>query len=94
MNTAKHAQASQIIVSLQQEKNMICMTIQDNGIGIASLQEANQPGSHGLTIMRERAEAFGGHFKVSSMPEKGTKVEVKIPVETSDQSQPQEEKSE
>jgi NarL family two-component system sensor histidine kinase LiaS len=70
------------------------MSVQDNGIGIASWQDANRMGSHGLTIMRERAEAFGGQLKVSSVPGKGTTVDVKIPVETKDLSQSQKEKNE
>ena len=94
MNIAKHAQADQVTLSLQREGNAIYMSVQDNGSGIASLQEASRPGSHGLTIMRERAEAFGGHFMVSSVPGKGTKIEVRIPVETKDRSQLQEGKSE
>jgi len=91
MNIAKHAQADQVTLSLRRDGNIIYMMVQDNGSGITSWQEANRPGSHGLTIMRERAEAFGGQFNVSSIPGKGTKLEVKIPVETNDQSQPQEE---
>ena len=69
------------------------MTVQDNGVGIASWQDAIRPGSHGLTIMRERAEAFGGNLSASSVPGKGTKVEVKIPIETNDPFQAEKEKS-
>ncbi|HET6821536.1 MAG TPA: PAS domain S-box protein [Anaerolineales bacterium] len=94
MNIAKHAQADQVTLSLQREENVIHMSVQDNGIGIASWQDANRMGSHGLTIMRERAEAFGGQLKVSSVPGKGTTVDVKIPVETKDQSQSQKGKNE
>ncbi len=79
MNIARHARASQVVLALQREENNVCMTIQDNGKGIQSWQEANRPGSHGLTIMRERAEALGGTFKVVSAPEQGTRVEVNIP---------------
>ena len=86
MNIARHAQATQVHLRLWQEDRNVCMTIQDNGAGIASWESANRPGSHGLTIMRERAEAVGGSLKVSSVPGKGTKIEVKIPVETSDPS--------
>jgi PAS domain S-box-containing protein len=93
MNIARHAHATEVNLSLWHEDNAICMTVQDNGTGIESWQDANRPGSHGLTIMRERAEAFGGNLKVSSVPGKGTKVEVKIPVETNDPSQAQKEKS-
>ena len=82
MNIAKHAQASQVTLSLQCEENLVSLIVQDNGLGITSWQEANRAGSHGLTIMRERAEAFGGTLRLTSTPGKGTTVEVKIPVET------------
>jgi PAS domain S-box-containing protein len=81
MNSAKHAQASQVTLRLEKEGNAVRMIVEDNGMGIESWQEANRPGSHGLTIMRERAEAFGGTLRVSSAPGKGTKVEVNIPIE-------------
>ncbi|HSL44819.1 MAG TPA: PAS domain S-box protein [Anaerolineales bacterium] len=80
MNIARHAQATQVNLSLREAADEICMTIQDNGIGIQSWQEANRPGSHGLTIMRERAEAFGGNLRVRSLPGQGTKIEVSIPL--------------
>ncbi|HEX5810258.1 MAG TPA: PAS domain S-box protein, partial [Anaerolineales bacterium] len=80
MNIARHAQATQVSLSVQQEPDAICMTIQDNGIGIQSWQEANRPGSHGMTIMRERAEAFGGNLRVRSVPGQGTKIEAVIPL--------------
>jgi signal transduction histidine kinase len=56
------------------------MTVEDNGQGILSWQKVNQPGSHGLRIMRERAEAFGGSLKINSTYKNGTKIEVKIPL--------------
>jgi signal transduction histidine kinase len=86
MNIARHAQATQVHLRLWREGHTVCMTVQDNGTGIASWESANRPGSHGLTIMLERAEAFGGNLKVNSVPGEGTKIEVKIPVETSDPS--------
>lgn len=93
MNVAKHAQASLAILSLQCEANIVLLTVQDNGLGIVSWQEANRPGSHGLTIMRERAEAFGGSLQVRSVPGKGTTVEVKIPIEAGDPKQAEERNS-
>lgn len=79
MNIARHAHANEVKLSLQQKKDALHMLVEDNGIGIESWQEANRPGSHGLTIMRERAEAFGGNLKVKSVPGQGTKIEVSIP---------------
>ncbi|HEX2997244.1 MAG TPA: PAS domain S-box protein [Anaerolineales bacterium] len=79
MNIAKHAHAKHVNLSLRQVEQLICLTIQDDGIGIESWQDANRPGSHGLTIMRERAEAFGGTLQVRSVLGQGTTVEVSIP---------------
>jgi signal transduction histidine kinase len=79
MNIARHAHAEHINLSLRQEEGSICLTVQDDGTGIESWQDANRPGSHGLTIMRERAEAFGGTLQVRSVPRQGTTVEASIP---------------
>ncbi|RPJ27813.1 MAG: PAS domain-containing sensor histidine kinase, partial [Chloroflexi bacterium] len=87
MNIARHARAEQVSLTLQQEEQAVCLSIQDDGIGIESWQEANRPGSHGLTIMRERAEAFGGRLKVKSVPGQGTIVEVSIPFKNDGQDQ-------
>jgi two-component system sensor kinase len=81
VNAGRHAQADLIGLSLQLENDLIRLTIQDNGTGIQSWEQVNRPGSHGLTIMRERAEAVGGTFKVSSTLGQGTKLEVSIPVQ-------------
>lgn len=92
MNIAKHAHAKHVNLSLRQVEQSICLTIQDDGIGIESWQDANRPGSHGLIIMRERAEAFGGTLQVSSVLGQGTTVEVSIPYskdETQKESQEQ-----
>ncbi|HSL31705.1 MAG TPA: PAS domain S-box protein [Anaerolineales bacterium] len=91
MNIARHARAKQVDLLLRRDEHEICLKIQDNGIGIQSWQEANRPGSHGLTIMRERAEAFGGSLQVRSVPGQGTTVEATIPIKG--QSPAQQEKS-
>lgn len=92
MNIVRHAQATQVTLSLRQEADSVWMSVQDNGLGIHSWQEANRPGSHGLTIMRERAEAFGGNLKVKSVPGQGTKIEVSIPYKQAGHNESQEDK--
>jgi len=83
-NIARHAHASQVNVSLSSMDGIVHLTVQDNGVGM-ELQEANHSGSHGLKIMRERVEAFGGDFTVTSIPAKGTKVEARMPIGVSRQ---------
>ncbi|MEO8358069.1 MAG: PAS domain S-box protein [Chloroflexota bacterium] len=80
MNVSRHAQATQVSLSLNVDEDAVYMAIKDNGSGILSWQKANQAGSHGLRIIRERAEAFGGLLQVNSAYKKGTQIEVRIPL--------------
>lgn len=80
-NIARHANIKEATLLLRQEENTIYLAIEDQGAGIKSLESARRSGSHGMTIMRERAEAFGGDFNVTSVPGQGTKIEVRVPVD-------------
>lgn len=80
-NTAKYANTKEATLTLRQEEDAIYLAIEDKGAGIKALESAKRSGSHGMTIMRERAEAFGGNFNVTSVPGQGTKIEVRVPVD-------------
>ncbi len=79
-NIAKHANTKEATLILQQEEDAIYLAVEDKGVGIEFLHNARRSGSHGMTIMRERAEAFGGNFHVTSVHGQGTKIEVRIPM--------------
>jgi signal transduction histidine kinase len=81
-NVIRHAQANQVYVSIRLVDDAIRLTVQDNGIGIADGQRAGRPDSHGLRIMYERAEAFGGTVNIGLAPDKGTRVVATIPVQS------------
>jgi two-component system sensor histidine kinase UhpB len=86
-NVARHANAKLATVTLLCQNDMVHLAIEDNGEGIRSWQKANRPGSHGLKIMRERAETFGGSLQVQSFNGKGTRIEVTIPIQSNDKSE-------
>jgi signal transduction histidine kinase len=76
----RHAQADQTALSPRLEERAVRLQISDIGIGIPIGQPVPAgSGIHGLMIMRQRAEAVGGEFKLSSTPGQGTRVEVSIP---------------
>jgi PAS domain S-box-containing protein len=79
-NIARHAQASQAVLLLRLDEKQVYLTIEDNGIGIPSLDGAKRSRSHGLKIMQERAEALEGTLNIQAAPGKGTKIEVIIPL--------------
>jgi signal transduction histidine kinase len=80
-NTARHAKTDRAYVSLELRENTVHLIVQDQGIGMNGSNSTTRPGSHGLKIMRERAEAFGGSVTVQSVLGEGTKVEAAIPIE-------------
>lgn len=79
-NIARHAQASEAILTVQQDEKQVYLTIEDNGIGVPAQGGASRRRSHGLKIMQERAEALEGNLTIRSTPGKGTKIEVIIPL--------------
>jgi PAS domain S-box-containing protein len=78
-NVAKHAEAREVRVVLEEAGQSIVLTISDDGRGL--LQEpASRPNRWGMTNMRERAEAAGGELAVLSVPGKGTTVRATVPL--------------
>lgn len=78
-NVARHAAATEIRLSLQEEQENIWLRIHDNGCGIAVDALAKRR-SLGLISMRERALSLGGEFSVQGSPGQGTTVTVRIPL--------------
>jgi PAS domain S-box-containing protein len=73
-NVFKYARATQVDVNLFISENTVGFVSCDNGIGFD--MAIVKPTSLGMRIMRERAEAIGANFQVTSQPGAGTCVEV------------------
>jgi len=76
-NVVKHAQASQITLTLEEVAGLVRLTIVDDGKGFDSEVPSEKKG-WGLIIIKERAEAIGGHFNLESEPGKGTRVMIEV----------------
>ena len=83
-NIARHAEATEVSVSLKQKDGQIELKVQDNGRGITE-EELTHPKSFGLIGIRERAVIFGGDSNVKGFPGKGTTVTVKIPAKNNEE---------
>lgn len=77
-NTLRHANASSLEVLLIKREDFIIMRVVDDGVGF-EVNEA-KAGSYGMQNMHERAVEIGGTLKVISVRNKGTRLEVKVPV--------------
>jgi signal transduction histidine kinase len=80
-NIRKHAHATKITIEFRAGEVQWHLTITDDGVGFdpAGSIRGEIP-RFGLSTMRERAEAIGGTFALSSAPGQGTRIDVTIPV--------------
>jgi len=80
-NVAKHAHARRVVIALGRSAAEFMMSISDDGVGLPKSSQAPEsqiPGL-GLVTMRERAQAIGGRFEIERLPERGTRLTVRIP---------------
>jgi PAS domain S-box-containing protein len=82
-NIAKHAQASQVKVSLKKQGDMLVGVVEDDGEGFAvselPAKEVYERGL-GLAAMDERVRIMDGSLHLSSERGKGTKVAFQVPL--------------
>jgi len=75
-NVVRHAQATQVKLSLHKTDSGLQLGIEDNGCGFDTHANA---GGVGLVSMRERCGAIGAHFSVHSAPGQGTRIAIDVP---------------
>jgi signal transduction histidine kinase len=83
-NARKHAQAGHIWVNLRPlDQGLALLEIQDDGVGfdVAAVNRSyDQRGSLGMVNLKDRTELVNGVLDVQSVPSKGTRVQVYIPL--------------
>ena len=79
-NISKHAQASQVTVTVEIDDQTLRLVVADDGNGFdpEHLAEPGRGRGWGLLTMSERAEAVGGHCLIESYPGLGTRVVVDV----------------
>ncbi|HEV8646267.1 MAG TPA: ATP-binding protein [Burkholderiales bacterium] len=75
-NVAKHAEATQVAVSMTRAAQDVRFSFSDNGKGFDPSQKRR---GLGLVGLRERVEALAGHFELESAPGRGVHVKALIP---------------
>ncbi|HRQ42053.1 MAG TPA: GAF domain-containing protein [Chloroflexota bacterium] len=78
-NIARHADATQVTVTVRQSLNQFSLTVKDNGRGIKKSQ-LNSAKSLGLVGIQERARSLGGTAVVKGRPGRGTTMTLQLPV--------------
>ncbi len=79
-NAAKHAGAKRALVSISASDGELHVAIRDDGHGF-DLDHAKGKGL-GLISMEERVRHLGGAFSIAAKPGHGTRIEIRLPLET------------
>ena len=78
-NVARHSQAKTVSVVFDWHDPLLRLVIRDNGAGFRSRNVGDRPSKHlGIEGMRQRASMLGGTFNITSEPNKGTLIEVRL----------------
>jgi len=77
-NIIKHAEASEVNVSIRYQEEWIHISIFDNGIGFEPEKELNKREGLGLQHILRRAALVGGKANIVSRPGEGTTLEIQI----------------
>ncbi|WP_028215286.1 AAA family ATPase [Paraburkholderia mimosarum] len=78
-NVARHADASQVTITLEQMHGPCVLEVRDDGVGFDPLTARKT--SFGLAGMAERVQMLGGQIDIMSSPGKGTAIKVTLPYE-------------
>ena len=82
-NTAKHAEAQNINIQMETKNNWFCLVIEDDGKGFDIAESGKSLGSSsgiGLIGINERVISMQGEINITSSLQKGTKIEIKVPL--------------
>ena len=77
-NVRKHSGATSVSILLSCKPNLVALTIKDNGQGFVDKCPTTASGGFGLSSMRDRAIRIGGSMDISTAPQRGTEIRVRV----------------
>ena len=80
-NVVRHAQATEARLRLRLEPTAFTLEIEDNGRGVAGLNDPRAQTRNGLRNMRRRMEDLGGSFSIGPSPGRGAVVRLTVPLD-------------
>jgi signal transduction histidine kinase len=78
MNALKHANATNVSITVHEDDDDIVLTLMDDGVGFDTGVPGPE-GHFGMAMLRERAKVGGGTIEIQSAPGQGTTIMVRFP---------------
>ncbi|HEX3025512.1 MAG TPA: ATP-binding protein [Chitinophagaceae bacterium] len=79
-NTLKHAEANRLVIIFRKSKKHFTVEITDDGKGFDKYEVASAGSGTGLKNIMSRVELLNGDLFLESMPGKGVRYEIRIPI--------------
>lgn len=81
-NIVRHAKASKALIIVSCTPSSVSLVISDNGVGFDAEQayQAMTDRHLGIVGMRERIEMLKGYFNIYSIPGRGTRISIMLPI--------------
>lgn len=83
VNVVKHANAQKVKVSVSKVDSRICVSVEDDGVGLKSAEAISFAGGNsgfGIFSIRERLEQLGGRLEIDSEEGQGSKITMTAPL--------------
>jgi two-component system, LuxR family, sensor kinase FixL len=84
-NSLRHAQATEICITLRRQDDQVVLEVADNGVGIHSFEHCDRAdggAGMGLQTMQYRCGVIGGTFHIERGPTGGTSIRCLVPEKT------------
>ena len=88
LNIARHADVSEASVRIWVDDDLLSVEVADQGVGFDLENVLITGETRGLIAIRERTLALGGELTITSTPGSGTNLILRLPLEASNQRQP------
>ncbi|WP_182928819.1 sensor histidine kinase [Priestia filamentosa] len=80
-NIARHAKATNVWIRIEEKEKVLFISVKDDGIGFNTDMKINKDGHYGLLGIQERVRIIGGKVDIDSKKDKGTNVQINIPLQ-------------
>ncbi|WP_409342414.1 histidine kinase [Paenibacillus sp. MBLB4367] len=78
-NALRHSKASKLEIRLvRPAADAVRLVIRDNGVGFEL--DSQKHASYGLVSMKERVNEIGGSLNLVTAPDKGTRIDIRVPI--------------
>jgi signal transduction histidine kinase len=79
-NIAAHARADEVDLIVDDNDDVVMLTVRDNGVGLPAPDTANaRANGHGLRLLRARAACLGGSLTLAANGERGCTLTLTLP---------------